>query len=69
MAEQHHFPKEEEKILELWRKLDAFKSCLKQSEGKPRLVIHSKIMIKYAFLTRSTRNETFIDAGRKSCTR
>jgi isoleucyl-tRNA synthetase len=38
MAEQHHFPTEEEKILELWKKLDAFKSCLKQSEGRPRLV-------------------------------
>jgi isoleucyl-tRNA synthetase len=38
MAEQHHFPKEEEKILELWNKLDAFKSCLKQSQGKKRLV-------------------------------
>ncbi|XP_028405493.1 isoleucine--tRNA ligase, cytoplasmic-like [Dendronephthya gigantea] len=40
MAEQHHFPKEEEKILELWSKLDAFKSCLKQSEGKPRYTFY-----------------------------
>ena len=38
MAEQHNFPKEEEKILELWKKLDAFKSCLEQSKGRPRLV-------------------------------
>ena len=31
-----HFPSEEEKILELWKELDAFKTCLKQSSGKPR---------------------------------
>lgn len=30
------FPKEEEKILELWQKLDAFQTSLKQSKGKPR---------------------------------
>ncbi|GLH15974.1 Isoleucine--tRNA ligase [Gryllus bimaculatus] len=30
------FPGEEEKILELWKKLDVFQTCLKQSEGKPR---------------------------------
>lgn len=35
---EHNFPKEEEKILELWKELDAFKSCLRQSKGKPRLV-------------------------------
>jgi isoleucyl-tRNA synthetase len=29
------FPKEEESILELWNKLDAFKTSLKKSEGKP----------------------------------
>lgn len=36
MSEQHSFPKEEEKILELWKELDAFQSSLKQSKGKPR---------------------------------
>ena len=36
VGEHHNFPKEEEGILELWKKLDAFKTSLKQSEGKPR---------------------------------
>jgi len=36
VPESINFPAEEEKILELWKKLDVFKSCLKQSEGKPR---------------------------------
>ncbi|XP_033114615.1 isoleucine--tRNA ligase, cytoplasmic-like [Anneissia japonica] len=31
-----NFPKEEEKILELWKAIDAFNNCLKQSKGKPR---------------------------------
>ncbi|XP_071961257.1 isoleucine--tRNA ligase, cytoplasmic-like [Antedon mediterranea] len=31
-----NFPKEEEQILELWKKIDAFKNCLKQSKNKPR---------------------------------
>eukprot|EP00057_Strongylocentrotus_purpuratus_P012333 XP_011666807.1 PREDICTED: LOW QUALITY PROTEIN: isoleucine--tRNA ligase, cytoplasmic [Strongylocentrotus purpuratus] len=31
-----NFPQEEEKILQLWKELDAFQSCLKQSKGKPR---------------------------------
>lgn len=38
---QHHdpmkpfdWPKEEEKVLELWRELDAFKESLRQSEGR-----------------------------------
>lgn len=30
------FPKEEEQIIELWKQLDVFKTCLKQSKGKPR---------------------------------
>ena len=36
VGEHHNFPKEEEGIIELWKKLDAFKTSLKQSEGKPR---------------------------------
>eukprot|EP00795_Rhopilema_esculentum_P000564 gene564-10252_t len=36
VGDTHNFPKEEEEILELWKKLDAFKTSLKQSEGKPR---------------------------------
>lgn len=38
---QHHdpmkpfdWPKEEEKVLELWRELDAFQESLRQSEGR-----------------------------------
>ncbi|XP_017778739.1 PREDICTED: isoleucine--tRNA ligase, cytoplasmic isoform X4 [Nicrophorus vespilloides] len=30
------FPKEEERILTLWKQLDVFHTCLKQSKGKPR---------------------------------
>ena len=36
-AEHHDFPKEEENILELWDKLDAFRSCIRQSKDRPRL--------------------------------
>lgn len=35
-VDYHDFPKEEENILELWDKLDAFQSCLRQSKDKPR---------------------------------
>ena len=35
-GETHNFPKEEEKILEYWKKVDAFKTSLKLSKGKPR---------------------------------
>ena len=38
-TEHYNFPKEEEKILELWKKLDAFKSSLQQSKDRPRLVL------------------------------
>lgn len=38
-TEYHDFPKEEEKILELWDKLDAFQSCLRQSNDRPRFEI------------------------------
>lgn len=31
-----NFPNEEEIVLELWKKLDVFNTCLKQSKGKPR---------------------------------
>ena len=45
VGETHNFPKEEEEILELWKKLDAFKTSLKQSEGKPRLLsLHSNLI-------------------------
>nr|XP_012152876.1 PREDICTED: isoleucine--tRNA ligase, cytoplasmic isoform X1 [Megachile rotundata] len=36
LPETINFPKEEEIILELWKKLDIFENCLKQSKGKPK---------------------------------
>ncbi|OXU26482.1 hypothetical protein TSAR_003608 [Trichomalopsis sarcophagae] len=36
LPESISFPQEEEVISELWKKLDVFKNCLKQSKGKPR---------------------------------
>ena len=35
-----HFPTEEDKILELWAKLDAFQTCLKQSKNKPKFTFY-----------------------------
>lgn len=32
---QFSFPKEEEKVIAYWREIDAFKTSLKQSEGRP----------------------------------
>ncbi|CAK8675951.1 unnamed protein product [Clavelina lepadiformis] len=40
VAERFNFPEEEEKILELWNKLDAFQTCLKQSKSKPRYAFY-----------------------------
>ena len=36
----YNFPKEEEKILQLWAELNAFGECLKQSSKKPRLTFY-----------------------------
>ena len=36
VGESYNFPKEEEKILDIWKDIDAFKTSLKLSEGKPR---------------------------------
>ena len=38
LPESINFANEEKKVLENWKKLDVFKSCLKQSKGKPRQV-------------------------------
>jgi isoleucyl-tRNA synthetase len=35
LPEKIDFPAEEEKVLALWARLDAFKTSLKLSEGKP----------------------------------
>ncbi|XP_069822571.1 isoleucine--tRNA ligase, cytoplasmic [Dendropsophus ebraccatus] len=44
MAEQVpetvNFPTEEEKILQLWKSLDCFQECLKQSKNKPRYTFY-----------------------------
>lgn len=42
-AEYHDFPKEEDNILKLWDKLDAFQSCMRQSKDKPRFEIYAFI--------------------------
>ena len=34
------FPAEEEKIMELWKKLDAFQTCLKQSKDRPKYTFY-----------------------------
>ncbi|KDQ21864.1 hypothetical protein BOTBODRAFT_26268 [Botryobasidium botryosum FD-172 SS1] len=36
LSAQFNFPKEEEKVIEYWREIDAFKTSLKQSEGRPQ---------------------------------
>lgn len=40
VPEHHNFPLEEEKILELWKKIDAFKTSLKLSKGRPRYTFY-----------------------------
>lgn len=39
-VDQISFSKEEEKVLELWKKLDVFHSCLKQSKDRPRFTFY-----------------------------
>lgn len=40
VPDQYNFPKEEETILELWKKLDAFQTSLKQSKDRPRYTFY-----------------------------
>lgn len=40
VGENHNFPKEEEEIIKFWNKIDAFKTSLKQSEGKPKYTFY-----------------------------
>merc|ERR1719183_2897627 len=35
-----HFPKEEESIQQYWKEIDAFKTSLKQAEGKPPYIFY-----------------------------
>lgn len=44
LPDTYSFPKEEEKILELWEKLDAFKTSLKQSKDRPKYVASECMM-------------------------
>ncbi|PNW71377.1 hypothetical protein CHLRE_16g651750v5 [Chlamydomonas reinhardtii] len=39
-GKDYSFPKEEEKILELWDRLDAFNEQLKRTEGKPEYIFY-----------------------------
>lgn len=39
-GKEYSFPRQEEKILELWEDLDAFKTQLKRSEGKPEYIFY-----------------------------
>ena len=40
VPEKVSFPDEEEKILKLWKDLDAFKTSLKKSEGRPEYTFY-----------------------------
>ncbi|XP_077985706.1 isoleucine--tRNA ligase, cytoplasmic-like isoform X2 [Glandiceps talaboti] len=40
VPEYINFPKEEEKVIDLWEKLDAFRTSLKQSKGKPKYTFY-----------------------------
>uniref|UniRef100_A0A6I8SQG0 Isoleucine--tRNA ligase, cytoplasmic n=1 Tax=Xenopus tropicalis TaxID=8364 RepID=A0A6I8SQG0_XENTR len=40
VPESINFPTEEEKILELWKSLDCFQECLKQSKNRPRYTFY-----------------------------
>ena len=40
VAEKMEFPKEEEKVLQFWKDVDAFKTCLEQSKNKKKYDIN-----------------------------
>lgn len=40
VPERPSFPKEEEKVLDYWNKIDAFPTQLKKSEGKPEYTFY-----------------------------
>ncbi|XP_063592929.1 isoleucine--tRNA ligase, cytoplasmic-like [Penaeus indicus] len=39
-VDKDSFPKEEEKVIELWKKLDAFQTSLKQSKDRPKFTFY-----------------------------
>lgn len=49
-VDQKSFTKEEQKILELWKKLDVFHTCLKQSKDRPRYLFAYISVIMYLFI-------------------
>ena len=42
VQEKINFPKEEEKVLEFWKEINAFQTSLKQSKNKPRYILVSQ---------------------------
>ena len=47
------FAKEEEKVLQLWQKLDAFQSSLKQSKGRPRYYMPGHLIHSLFYICRT----------------
>lgn len=43
------FSDEEVKVLELWKTMDVFQTCLKQSKGRPRLESTPTLFIYFFF--------------------
>ena len=40
VPDQHNFPRAEERILQLWKELDAFRTTLRQSKDRPRYTFY-----------------------------
>ncbi len=40
VPDQFDFPAEEERILHLWKELDAFQTCLRQSKDRPKYTFY-----------------------------
>lgn len=40
VAAQFNFAKEEEKVIQFWREIDAFETSLKLTEGKPEFIFY-----------------------------
>jgi isoleucyl-tRNA synthetase len=49
VPEKISFPLEEEKVQAYWKSIDAFKTSLKQSKGKPKYV-HTYITVNASFI-------------------
>lgn len=53
------FSDEEVKVLELWKTMDVFQTCLKQSKGRPRLESQAAIIFFLCSLIWNNSNEMF----------